>query len=181
MTKIQNIFRDRRSIHRFLPSEIEEKILEQILEAGRWAPSWINSQPWSFIVVTDKELKHRVGEIGSGKTIFSKADWMVDAVAIVVVTVDPEIDANHYVEDGAIATQNMALAAHTFGYGSYYLGVFDNKNKKGTVEEKLKTLLNIPKKMRVISILPLGIPEKKKEAESSRKKLEEIVHYNSYK
>ena len=181
MTKKQNIFRDRRSIHRFLPGEIEEEILEQILEAGRWAPSWINSQPWSFIVVTDKELKRQIGEIGSGKTIFSKANWMVDASAIVVVTVDPEKDANHYVEDGAIATQNMALAAHTFGYASYYLGIFDNKNKKGTSEDKLKTLLNIPKKMRVISILPLGVPEKEIEVKSSRKKLQEIVHYNSYK
>jgi nitroreductase len=180
MTQTQNIFRERRSIHRFLPGEIDQKSLEQILEAGRWAPSWINSQPWNFIIITDNELKRRVGEIGGEKTIFSKADWMADAAAIIVVAVDPEIDANHYVEDGAIATQNMALAAHSLGYGSYYLGVFDQKNKKGTAEDRLRKILNLPKKMRVISILPLGIPERDVETKSTRKELKEIVRYNSY-
>ena len=65
--------RERRSVTNFLPSKMDNEAIEQILEAGRWAPSWINSQPWKFIVITEKELKRKVGEIGSLKTFFSKA------------------------------------------------------------------------------------------------------------
>ncbi len=171
--------RERRSVVRFLPSELEKETLEKILDAGRWAPSWINSQPWSFIVVTDKELKRKIGEIGSRKTAFSKADWMEDAAAVVVVVVDPDQDQYHHVEDGAIAAQNIALATHSLGYASFYLGIYHSKKEKKTAEKEVKKLLQVPEKMRVIAILPIGTPERVKE--SSRKDLRTLVYYNKYK
>jgi len=169
---------ERRSITRFLPSEPDDGVLDQILEAGRWAPSWINVQPWSFIVVTDKDLKHRIGEISSRKTAFAKGKWMEDAAAILVVIVNPDLDPYHYVEDAAIAAQNMALAAFSLGYGSYYLGIYESKKETDTAEDEIKKLLQIPEKMRVIVILPIGIPETTKE--SSRTELRKIVHFNLY-
>ncbi|UCE96718.1 MAG: nitroreductase family protein, partial [Candidatus Bathyarchaeota archaeon] len=168
-TPVLKTIRERRSVRSFLPSELDKEILEKILEAGRWAPSWINSQPWSFVVVTDRTLKRKMGEIGNRKTYFSKADWMDDAAVIIVIAVDPERDPNHYVEDGAIAAQNMALAAHSLGYESYYLVIFENEKEEKTAEEEIKSLLQIPERMRVIAILPIGVPERIKE--SSRKDL----------
>lgn len=169
---------ERRSVFRFKPSELNKETLEQILEAGRWAPSWTNSQPWSFIVVTDKELKRKIGKIGIRVTMFSAADWMEKAAVLIVVAVDPELDPYHYVEDGAVATQNMALAAHSLGYASYYLGIYDSKKGKGTAEDKVKKILQIPEKMRVIAVLPIGVSEIV--SESSRKGLHTLIHYNKY-
>lgn len=172
--------RERRSIFAFFPSELEKETLWQMLDAGRWAPSWINSQPWRFIVVTDSELKRKIGAIGNRKTFFSKPSWMDDAAVVIVVTVDPEKDPNHYVEDGAIAAQNIALAAHSLGYASFYLGIYETKNENDgkTAEDDVKALLQIPEKIRIIAILPIGVPEKIKK--SSRQDLTDVVYYDKF-
>ena len=47
--------KERRSIRKYEPKAVPEEKLTQILEAGRWAPSAGNSQPWRFIVVRDEE------------------------------------------------------------------------------------------------------------------------------
>lgn len=177
--EVLKAIRERRSVVTFVPAELEKEAVGKILDAGRWAPSWINSQPWRFIVVTDKELKRKIGEIGSRKTAFSRPAWMEDAAAVFVVAVDPEKDPYHYVEDGAIAAQNMALAAHSLGYASYYLGIYHSEKEKKTAETEVKKLLGVPEGMRIIVILPIGVPERV--PETSRKDLDTLVTYNSYK
>ena len=57
--------KERRSCRNFLTEQIEEKDIEQILEAAAWAPSPLNMQPWEFVVVTNQEMKEK---------IFSEAD-----------------------------------------------------------------------------------------------------------
>lgn len=177
--QVLRVIRERRSVVAFLPSELEKETLEQILDAGRWAPSWTNSQPWSFLVINDKELKRKIGEIGGRRTFYSKPAWMEDAAAVIVVVVDPDQDPNHHVEDGAIAAQNMALAAHSLGYASYYLGIYDIQKEEKTAEAEVKKLLEIPEKMRVIAVLPIGVPERV--PKSSRKDLDTLVYYNKYR
>lgn len=49
--------RERRSIRKFKPDEVPEKIIREILEDARWAPSWGNTQPWEIYVVTGEALK----------------------------------------------------------------------------------------------------------------------------
>jgi len=176
--QVLKAIRERRSVFRFKPSKLEKESLENILDAGRWAPSWTNTQPWSFIVVDDPELKRMIGEAGYRITMFSTANWMADAAAIIVVSVDPHLDPYHYIEDGAIATHNMALAAHSLGYETYYLGIYDVKASGKSVEKEVKKLLKIPDKMRVIALLPVGTPDMK--PESSRKPLHTMIYYNKY-
>ena len=170
--------RERRSVRYFLPAELDKEALDQILDAGRWAPSWINSQPWAFIVVEEPELKQAIGRIDNRKTAFSKADWMDDAAVAIVIVVDPTEHSNHFVEDGAIAAQNMALIAHGLGYASFYLGLSERKAGDTSAEEEVKQLLQVPERMRVIAILPIGIPERV--PESSRKELQTLIHHNMY-
>lgn len=177
--RVLKAIRERRSVVRFLPSELDKEMLKQILEAGRWAPSWANTQPWNFIVVTDEEVKRKIGEIGSRKTVFSSPVWMKGATAVIVVAVDPELDPYHFAEDGAIAAQNIALAAHSLGYASYYLGIYYAGKEKKTAEEEVKKLLQIPQKMRVIAILPVGVAERV--PKSTRKELGVFVHYNKFR
>jgi nitroreductase len=69
-----NVFLDvlkyRRSIRRYKPDDVPYELLERIMEAGRWAQSGDNAQPWRFIVVRDAKLKRRLGRIakeGSGR------------------------------------------------------------------------------------------------------------------
>ena len=64
------IMKYRRSIRRYKPDDVPNELLDIIMEAGRWAPSGDNNQPWRFIVVRDPEVKGKMGEIakeGSGR------------------------------------------------------------------------------------------------------------------
>ncbi len=172
---LENI-RKRRSITRFEKYDISDEELEVILEAGRWAPSFANSQPWKFVVTQDSQTKKNLSKIASRVTISSQG--VTEASAIIAVCVDPEEDPHHYVEDGAVASQNMALVAQSLGLASYWLGTYQIESGKGTAEDEIKNLLEIPEKYRLISLLPIGKPavEKRK----GRKDLEEIVFYEKF-
>ncbi len=56
------LVRKRRSIRRFKPDPIPDEDVEKILEAGRWAMSGANGQPWEFIVVKDQDTKDKMAE-----------------------------------------------------------------------------------------------------------------------
>ena len=104
----------RRSIYQFKPEAVPIRS-SSILEAGRSAPSSANSQPSEFITITDSKLKQEVVEIA--KETMAAHAGIEGAHVIIATCVDPEKDQYHFIEDGAVATQNMALAAHSLGLG----------------------------------------------------------------
>ncbi len=173
-TPILKTIMERRSITQFKASPISNDQLSAILEAGRWAPSWTNTQPWKLIVVKDPEMRRKLTEIAVTIT----GAGIEEAQVVIVVTVDPKADPYHYVEDGAAVTLNMALAAHSLGLSSFWVGVFDNLSENGASEITVKTLLGIPESYRVISILPIGTPAIT--PKKTRKPLEAIVCKESF-
>jgi len=166
--------RGRRSSSGFKSTPVDKEKLNAILEAGRWAPSWANTQPWRFIVIKDKGIKERMSEAVS--TFFKSS--IRDAPICVAICVNPKKDSFHFIEDGTTATQNMALAAHSIGLSTSWIGVFSLRNEKNSSEKKLKKILDIPKEWRLISILPLGVPEFKET--STRKDLTTILDFNRF-
>lgn len=166
----------RRSIFQFTSELVPEEKITSILEAGRWAPSYANTQPWEFINVRDSELKKEIAEIAR-ETMAAHAG-IEGAQVIIVTCVDPKKDEYHFIEDGAVATQNMALAAHSLGLSSYWVGIFDLTDAKNSIENKIKRVLNIPSQVRVIALLPIGVPAYS--GEKQRKRLEEICHNDKY-
>jgi len=50
----------RRSVRKYKKDSVPEELILEILDAGRWAPSASNRQPWSFIVLKDIEVRARV-------------------------------------------------------------------------------------------------------------------------
>ncbi len=175
--------KERRTIFKFKDEDVSEESINTILETGRWAPSFANIQPWTFIVVRDEELKHELYEVARRITLFREG--IEEAPVVIAVTVDQEApvviavavnqeeDPNHYIEAGAVATQNMALAAHSIGLASYWIGVFDVDKDKSSAEKDAKEILDIPEDYRLISLLPIG--KKGHERTSERKDLDEIV------
>jgi len=167
--------RQRRSVFRFKPGDIGEDKIDAIMEAARWAPSFVNSQPWNVVVVKDRETKRKLRELATTIT----GVGIEESPVTFVISVDPKKDPHHYVEDGAAATQNMSLAAHSLGLGSFWVGVFDVSGSRASSEEKIKQLLNIPKEHRVISVLPVGVPAMT--FHKDRKPSSEFVHYDAFK
>lgn len=167
--------RERRSNVRFKSTPIENEKIKAVLEAGRWAPSWTNMQPWRFIVIKDSEKKERMSSAVS--TFFSLA--IKNAPIVIAVCVNPEKDPFHFIEDGTTATQNMALAAQSLELSTSWIGVFSLRDEKHSAERKLKEILDIPREWRLISLLPLGVSEFKET--KTRKELFDIVEFDCFK
>ena len=174
LNPVLKAIRDRRSNARFESTPIDDEKVNAVLDAGRWAPSWTNSQPWRFIVVKHEGIKEKMRNAVS--TFFNLS--IKDAPICVAVCVNPEVDPFHFVEDGTTATQNMALAAQSVGLGTSWIGVFSLHDEKNSTERKLKEILEIPQKWRLISILPLGLPKFRQN--KNRKDLSELVDLNLF-
>jgi nitroreductase len=149
----------RRSIREYKPGSIPDDKLRVIFEAARLAPSAGNRQPWRFVVVRATDRKEALAEAANNQT------FLKDAAAIVVALSDPEVSARWHEKDTMIALEHMVLAATSLGYGTCWIGAFS--------EEAVKKLLRIPEKMKVVALLPIGVPAETPAARS-RKELSEI-------
>jgi len=153
------VVKNRRSIRKYKSEPIPKEKLEMILEATRLAPSAANRQPWHFIIVQDQDRKKALAEAAN------KQSFLSDAAAIAVALGDPEVSAKWHEKDAMIAMEHMVLAATTLGYGTCWIGAFN--------EDAVKDLLKIPTKMKVVALLPIGVPAEKP-APRPRKELSEI-------
>lgn len=166
---VLNTIKKRRSVRRFDGTKIPDECMQQILEAARWAPSGANAQPWRFIVVTEKEKLKSMAERCYYKTF--KSRHVGEAGAVVVICADPDAGSQTYQLDAAIAGTNMTLMATSLGIGSCWIGAFE--------EENLKTMLNIPLKLKLVALIAFGY-ELGKASVPPRLPLSSIVHHETY-
>lgn len=172
---VLDAIKDRRSVVRFESTQVGDDKLDAILEAGRWAPSWLNKQPWSFIVIKDQKIKEQLSEVVP--TAFVQG--LREAPICIAIAVDPGEDPYHFVEAGAVASQNMALAAHSLGLQSSWIGIFDIREQRNSAESKVKQVLEVPKQHRIIAVLSIG-HVKSEVPKKERKALSRIVYRDKF-
>ena len=164
----------RKSVRGYSDKPVEEEKLSKVLEAARLAPSWANKQCCRYIVVKDKD---KIQELSGS---FS---WLKQAPVVVVVCADPKDSGdrngmNYYLVDVGISMQQLVLAATALELGTCWIGAFD--------EAKVKKALQVPEKIKVVAMTPVGYPAQKEGIGSKliktvigtgkRKPLAEIVH-----
>jgi nitroreductase len=159
------------SVRRFLPKEVEDEKLMQVLEAARVAPSACNLQPWHIIVAKNPKVRQQLYES-------YPRDWFAEVPVVLVVCVDraqswKRADGKDYGDvDIAIAVDHMTLAAADLGLGTCWLGAFD--------VEKCSRALQLPRNLEPLVMLPLGYPKQTESPErhkTRRKSLEEFVRW----
>jgi len=170
MNEVIRAIRTRRTVRKFKQEPVPREKMEIILDAGRWAPSFNNSQPWKFIVIQDTATQRKLEE-EARKSVYYRG--ITEAPATVVVCGDTLVDPEHWLEAGCLAHLNMALAAHILGLGVAWIDIAHTKS-----EDPIRKVLEMPKSMRVISLMPVGFPDEK--PEETRKPLEDIVYYEKY-
>jgi len=172
---------ERQSDRKYHDKQVEKEKLLRCLEAARLAPSACNAQPWTFIVVNDKELKDAVARETSGGVLPLNHFTRQAPLLVVVVLEKPNItcrfgeivkDKKFTIMDLGISASHFCLQAASEGLGSCMIGWFN--------ENKVKELLNIPKDKRPMLIITLGYPAGKKR-KKIRKKPDDVIRYNSYK
>jgi len=156
----------------YKPQPVPEQKLHVVLGAARLAHSVGNMQPWKFMVVTDEDLKKKLAGACSGGHGFPEAPVVIVACA----RMDEAVHAiagyvNSYPMDLGAAISLLSVAAAGEGLGTAWIHAFN--------EEKVKTLLGVPKDDHVVGLTPLGYPESFAPPEG-RKHLNEIVSYNKF-
>ena len=155
----------RRSIRKFRPKPIPDKDLKKILEAGRLAPSGGNRQPWSFIVVRKPETKKKLAAVANLQRFIADADTVLIALG------DPAVSKSLYKQDPMIAIEHMVLASTALGYGTCWIGAFN--------ENDVKEIAKVPENMTVIALLPIGIPDENPPPKP-RRAFKEVFFKESY-
>jgi len=145
--------RTRRSIRAFTKEKVADEQVEKIIEAGMYAPSAGNQQPWQFIVITDKNILEKVPDIHPYATMVEQAP-----VAILVCG-DTSLEKfkGFWVQDCAACVQNILLAAHALGLGAVWTGVYPAQDRV----QGLQKLCKLPKHVVPLALIPLGHPAQK--------------------
>ena len=154
----------RRSVRKYADRPVDDEMVDQILEAGRWAPSGTNNQPWRFVVVRDPGLKSGIaGYTNYGKIIESAA------VVIPVFIHKPSMynDVKDHQAMGA-CLENMLLMAHGLGLGAVWLGEI-LKNADG-----VRQAVGLSEDFELMAVVALGWPASGKE-KGSRKPMDELL------
>jgi len=164
----------RRSIRAFKSRDVPEDTVKKLLEAGRWAPSAGNIQPWEFVVVREPSMKRRLVEAALGQSFIEEASL------VIVVCANEDRSAEGYgfrgrslycIEDTSAAVQNILLAAYSLGLGTCWIGAFN--------EDGAREALRIPAGIRPVAIIPVGYPAESP-APRNRRPLGQVVHRETF-
>ncbi|MCI8477974.1 MAG: nitroreductase [Oscillospiraceae bacterium] len=165
---------NRRYSHRtpFTDQPVPDEDVRKILQAGIQAPSGMNCQTTSFVVVTDPELRRQISHVLSTPATQTAPVILVVLSEYLITPSGQPFE----IEDYAAATENMLLAATALGYATVWM---DGMTKADKVNTEIRRILNVPEGKTVRTILPLGVPAETG-APKPRKAFDERVHYNAF-
>jgi nitroreductase len=162
MNEVLRAICERRSIRVFRPDPVEPEKLEAILEAGRWAPSGRNTQPWRFVVVESQGKREQLGRL------VTQMDMIRAAPVTIAVLLDGEAGYDRTKDAQAIGAcaQNMLLAAHSLNLGACWIG--------RVRDAQLERVLGACEHEELMLLMPIGYPAESP-ASKERKPLSELV------
>lgn len=163
--------RTRRSVRKWNSRPVPDDLITEILEAGRWAPSAGNFQPWAFVVIQKHETKQRVQKVAEESKNLSriwapffrdgnKRGYIVDLRNMpvgIAVFADPRHAPPHtggadgHLIGASLAAMNMWLAAHALGLGACYWSHM--------MPDKMKAILGVPHHWDFVGLLGIGYPD----------------------
>lgn len=161
---ILETIKSRRSIRKFGESPVSEDQLEKILEAGRWAPSGLNNQPWRFAVIRDDGLRDKFSRLTHYSGIIKSSQLLITVFLDNSVSYDRTKD----VQAAGACIQNMLLEAHSLGLGGVWLGEIIRS------KEQIREMLGLKKDLELMAVIALGSPAESPK-DGKRKELRDLI------
>jgi nitroreductase len=184
MNQTIELIKSRRSVRKYTDEGVKKEHLEAIIEAGLYAPSAHNSQPWHFTVITDKTFIQELNkasldamvhsEVETFRKMASKENFDIFYHAPVVLIVSGEVDAMKPVTDAAAATQNMLIAAESLGLGTCWIALVEYGLRSDHGPE-LISKLQLPSGYRPYYAVAIG--HKQLDSQKAPKRRENTVNY----
>jgi nitroreductase len=156
----------RRAVRDYTPDPIPDSTIRQLIDAAIQAPSAVNGQPWSFVIVQDKtllkEISDRAGDLVRGPNMPEKLRDAIDdptwnifynANTLIVICARP--GGSHPDWDCCLAAQNLLIAARDRGMGGCIIGFAWAALSEPDIKHKLR----IPEEFQVVMPVILGYPK----------------------
>lgn len=176
MKDIIEMIKTRRCVREYKNEPVSDEDIKFLIDCARYAPSGFNMQPWSFLVIKNRDVMRRLSESGkkamipllepmkdTSKTasnflVFLKTkgtDMFYNAPVLVIILGNknaPTVDV-----DCAMAAQNMMLAAHSKGVGGCWIGGV----LPALMDESILKELGAPPGYKAVAPLIFGYPKGK--------------------
>ncbi|RCW52401.1 nitroreductase family protein [Halanaerobium sp. ST460_2HS_T2] len=164
---IKNI-KERRSVRKYIDKKIPEEILEEIIDCARLAPTGNNKQAWTFLVITDDEIKNKIASF----TRYGR--FIREAGACIAVFVNQE-KATTPLQDASAATENIMIAAKSYDLGTCWVNSYQKEHSK-----KIKELVNCPQDRELMTLMSIGYYKEDDVNMPSKKSLSEVMVLNKF-
>lgn len=171
---VKEAIEKRRSVRKYKSKKVSSKIINELINAARIAPSAKNAQPWKFkFIVNNKKVKEKLKNL-------VQQPFVCEAPLVIICCSDPREYPNqkenkYYhknpekwaLVDLSIACQNLVLRATELGLGTCYVGLIDEKG--------MRDLFKIPKDYLLPYIITLGYPAEEPEMRPRKNKKEILI------
>ncbi len=153
----------RRSIRKFTKTDVDDESIDIILEAGRWAPSGLNNQPWRFKVLRDRIILDELGQ----KTHYSNIVKNSKVCIAVFYHLPSGYNRDKDMMGLGAAIENMLLAIHAIDLGAVWLGEILNR------KDEVEALLGTGEDAELAAVIAIGHPDE--DPYKERKPLSDLV------
>ena len=172
-THVPELIRTVRQARQYAPDPVPADVIETLLEVARWTGSSRNSQPWHFVVITDKEQLRRISQLRP------PINWVAEAPLGIAIVLDGANAAGEAYDEGRV-TERILIAARSLGLGGGVAWYGD-----AAQQAEGKRILGIPAESTARSVVIVGYATSTKDPRPNaraggRKALSEIVSYNRW-
>jgi len=147
-----SVIHSRKSVKSFTGAAVSTENLDKIIRAGMAAPTAVNKQPWSFVVVTDKK---QIDALAAG---LPTARGIDKAGAVIIVCTEPEkahLQSKDFaIIDASLASENILLATEAMGLGGHWTASYPYEDKM----KHVRMVLGIPANVIPLNVILVGVP-----------------------
>jgi nitroreductase len=179
--ELRDAILNRRSIRNFSDYYVTDEEIKEVIEAARWAPSWSNTQAWTFVIIRDKNVIEQISDTFSktnpARHCARTASALIAACAKKGLAgsrngVELTSLNNWFMFDLGLAVQNICLRAHDLGLATVIVGFIDHQN--------CKRILTVPNDFEVVAIIPIGKSDENNRIAPQRKTVGSMTYLDAF-
>ena len=164
----------RRSVRKYTNEHLDEAVIDEIMKVALTAPASFGHQPVEFVIVRDKQT---IRDIASCKSLGGSQIIGADVVIVVMVKLDR---GEFWIEDGAIASGYLLLAAEQYDVGACWVHIRNRTGKRKTSDEEIRELFGVPEGYAVLNLVALGGKGEQKRGRTEADFDKSKVHFERY-
>lgn len=146
----------RTSVRKYSGREVPDSVVETMLRAAMAAPTALNKQPWSFIVVRKKEMLDSIAREFPNASMAAGASLAVIVCGDMSLAMDKDTPTRgNWTLDCSAATENMLLAAHALGVGAVWCGIYPTQERV----DKMTKMFDLRNGIIPFAVVSVGYPE----------------------